>query len=99
MLQGGDLVAQAVVGQGAEIVPSGIPLGAVLQRAQRLCIAAEADVLEGRLLIGIAASLAVGLLAIAAEGIIAVGISAIGTGITCLLGILDPLVGIVDLQA
>ena len=53
MLQRGDLVAQAVIGQSAEIIPPGIALVGVLQGVQCLAVAAEADVLEGRLLVGI----------------------------------------------
>ena len=42
MLQSGDLITQTVIGNGAEIVPTGVALGAVLQYIQRFSIAAVA---------------------------------------------------------
>jgi hypothetical protein len=41
MLQSGDLVADAVVGQSAEIIPPGVALGAVLQSGQGFRVAAK----------------------------------------------------------
>ena len=69
MLQSRHLIAHAIVGQSAEIVPPGIALGAGIQGVQGLLVPAEANVLVSRLLILIA-GLAV-LLTVTAEGIIA----------------------------
>ena len=96
VLQSRHLVAQGIVGNGAEVVPPSIPLGAVVQGIQRLLIPAEADILEGRLLVlilglgAVALIILIGLLAVSPEGI----------GIIlalCLLRVLDLLVGRVDL--
>ena len=79
MLQSGHLVAQAVVGQGAEIVPPGVPVLAVLQRVQRLGPPAVADVLRrrGLVLIGLTGGGAVFPLLVAAVAIATIGIPAI----------------------
>ena len=106
MLQGRHLVAQAVVGQGAEVIPPGVALGAAAQGVQRLLVPAEAQVLVGCLLIlvlGLAA--AVTLLPVsAAEGIvISAAVIAVSSGAAVAAGrlglvrILDLLVGGVDL--
>ena len=106
VLHGGDLVAQAVVGQGAEVIPPG---GAVLGRGkhvQRLLVPAVDDVLVGRAEIGIPLFLlAVGPLvategAVAAKGVVP-AVPAIAAGTTAgglgLLRVLDLLIGGVDL--
>ena len=96
VLQSRHLVAQGIVGNGAEIVPPAIPLGTVVQGIQGLLIPAESDILEGRLLIlilrlgTVALVILIGLLAVGPEGI---GII-LGLG---LLRVLDLLVGRVDL--
>ena len=54
MLQCRDLIAQAVIGQGAEIVPPGRALAGVAQGADSLPVAAEADIVISRLLILVA---------------------------------------------
>ena len=51
MLQGSDLVAQAVVGNGAEVIPPGVALRAAAQGIQRLPEPAETDILESCLLV------------------------------------------------
>ena len=53
MLQSRDLIAQAVVGQGAEIVPVGVPLPAVFQHIEGLLEAVKADILVGGLLVAV----------------------------------------------
>ena len=45
MLHGGDLIAQTVIGQSAEIVPPCSALGAVVQGVQRLLIPPKTDVI------------------------------------------------------
>ena len=46
MLQGRHLIAHALIGQSAEIVPPGVPVGAIVQRIDGLLIAAIADILD-----------------------------------------------------
>lgn len=95
MFQRCDLVTQSVIGDGAQIVPPGVPLGAVLQHIQRLPIAAVANVIIRRTLIGIF----LGLLRIAPL-LRTVGVVAIALVASLRLrffGILDLFVGGVDL--
>ena len=74
MLQSHDPIAQTVVRQGAQIVPPGIPLLGILQRIQCFPIPAEADVVQGCLLVvvpGIGIGVAALLIAAeSAEGIV-----------------------------
>ena len=104
VLQRRYLIAQTVVGQGAEVVPPGIALLGILQCVQRLLIAAEPDVLVSGLLIGIPRLAAVALLTVAAEGIVIASVAAciaiaagtaVWPGLGCLLGMLATLLGIV----
>ena len=54
MLQRSDLVAQAVIGKGGEIIPPGIFRLCILQNIQGLLVSAEADVLLGCILVLVA---------------------------------------------
>ena len=51
MLQSRHLIAQTVIGQSAEIMPPGIPLGRIPKGIEGFPVSAEADVIEGRLLV------------------------------------------------
>ena len=93
MLQGRDLIAQTVVGQGGIVVPPGAPVGHIVQHIQGLLEFAEADILPDTLEILV---LLVGLLVLTAEGVIA-AIAVAAVVRLLLLGILDLLVGRVDL--
>ena len=76
MLQSRDLIAEAVMGPGAEVVPVGIPVGGILQGIDCLLVLAEADVLGRGLLVlvGVLGLLLVAAIAapaaVAAEGAI-----------------------------
>ena len=53
MLQGGGSVAQAVICQGAEIIPPSILLTGVIESIECLCVPPEADVLGSCLLVAV----------------------------------------------
>ena len=108
MLQSRHLIAHALIGQSAEIVPPGIPVGAIVQSIDGLLIAAIADILAcGALVVIPLRPRLPGLIVpapaegiVAAEGVIAPLLAAalvlIGrAGI--LLRIFDPVVGFIDL--
>ena len=65
MLQSRDLIAQAIIGQSAEVIPPGASLLDLLQHIQCFPVASEADVLGSGLLIG-----AAGLPTVSAEGVL-----------------------------
>ena len=98
VFQSRHLVAETIVGQGAEVIPAGISLAAVAEGIQRLPVPSELDIPERSLLVGISllrATIAL-LLTLASKGIV---IAAIAVG--CLLlaefvRILDLLVGRID---
>ena len=54
MFQSGDLIAQTVVCQGAEVVPPGIAVGGAVQGIEGFLVAAKPDVLVSGLLILVA---------------------------------------------
>ena len=106
MLQGRHLIAHALIGQSAEIVPPGIPVGAIVQSIDGLLITAIADILAcGALVVIPLRPRLPGLIVpasakgiVAAEGVIAPLLAAAlvligGAGI--LLRIFDPVVGLI----
>ena len=101
MLQRCDPVAYTVIGQGTEIIPTGIPLGRVIQCIQRFLIATETDILIGGILIGISLLLPV-LLPAAAKRIVTVStvaaVTALGlAALISLFRVFDLLICSVDL--
>ena len=53
VLQSRHLIAQALIGQRAEVVPFCVPVGAVVQGVDRLPVASKPDILAGRLLVAV----------------------------------------------
>ena len=102
MFQRGDLVAQTVVGQCAEVIPAGIAVRGIAQCVEGLLIAAETDVVIGSLLIAVAPiGLVIAALLIAAETakgvVLAVAAIAAALGLLVFLRIFDLVVGSIDL--
>ncbi len=92
MLQRRNLITQRIIGQGAEIIPAGVALGAVLQGIQRFAVAAKANVLVGGLLVIVAGGLA----AVAAVAAVTT-LRTVTSGGLGFFGVLDLFVGGVDL--
>ena len=103
MLQSCYLIAYAIIGQGAEIIPACAAHLRIIQHIQRLLVAAVADILIGRILIRIPRLPLLGLLIVATERIEGIVIAAILAVLAILtssagfIGVLNLVIGRVDL--
>ena len=97
MLQCGYLIAQTVVGKGAEIIPAGIPSGGIGKCIQSLLIAAEADVvLRSFLIIITAARIGIAALLVTAESAegIVLAVSAAIAAVTAVIAVSTALLAV-----